>query len=132
MSARDNQNWDRNRFDKQRDLAESAHDATRLARVYLTATQGAPHDERIALLRQAITELQPLKDSDVARLDVEIELVKMTPDDTALFDRVSAKLRAYDKHKELAQLLEALLGPTVALDATEQDRRRSDLVQPIF
>ena len=132
MSTRDNQNWDRSRFDRQRDLALQGQDANRLARVYLTASQGAPAEERTALLRQALTELPSLKDSDAARLDVEVELVKMTPADTALYDRVSAKLRAFDKNRELAALLEALVGPTSGLTASEQADRRSDLCDLYF
>ena len=132
MSTRDNQNWDPSRFDRQRDLALQGQDANRLARVYLTATQGAPTDERTALLRQALTELPSLRDSDGARLDVEVELVKMTPTDTALYDRVSAKLRAFDKNRELAALLEAIVAPSSGLTDAEQADRRSDLCDLYF
>ena len=128
MSTRDNQNWDRNRFDRQRDLALQAQDAVRVARVYLTATQSAPTEERIELLHQALTELQPLKDSDQARLDVEVELVKMNPKDIELYDRVSAKLRALDKNKELSALLEVLLAPGTSLDPEPQIERRAELL----
>lgn len=132
MSTRDNQNWDRSRFDRQRELAVQGQDANRLARVVLTATQGAPTEERIILLRQALTDMQSLKDSEAGRLDVEIELVKMTPGDAGLYDRVSAKLRALDKNRELATLLEALVGPGTGLDAAEQADRRSDLCDLYF
>ncbi len=132
MSTRDNQNWDRSRFDRQRDTALQGQDANRLARVVLTTTQGAPHEERTALLRQALTELASLNDSDAARLDVEIELVKMTPGDTALYDRVSAKLHALDKNRELAALLEALVAPSSALTPAEQAERRADLCDLYF
>ena len=128
MSTRDNQNWDQNRFDRQRDLALQAQDAVRVARVYMTATQSAPVEQRIALLRQAVIVLHPLKDSENAVLDVETELVKLNPADSELFDRVSAKLRAYDKSKELAGLLEVLLAPGVALDPETQQLRRSELL----
>lgn len=129
MSSRENQNWDRNRFDRQRDLALQAQDPVRVARVYLTATTSAPVEERSALLRQAVIELQPLKDSEHCVLDVETELVKLNPTDSELFDRVSAKLRAYDKGKELSGLLEALLAPGVELDPETQQQRRSELLE---
>ena len=132
VSTRDIQNWDRSRFDRQRDLALQGQDANRLARVYLTAIQGAPSEERVALLRQALMEVQTLKDSDAARLDIELELAKTTPGDAALYDRVSAKLRALEKNRELATLLEALVAQGTALDAAEQAHRRSDLFDLYF
>ena len=132
MSTRDNQNWDRNRFERQRDLALQAQDAVRVARVYLTATQSAPTEERIALLQQAITDLHPLKDSDIAQLDVEVELAKLNPDDLALYDRITAKLRAYEKNKELSALLEALVAPGVSLGAELTVERRAELQELYF
>jgi len=128
VSTRENQNWDRNRFERQRELALQAHDAVRLVRVYLTATQAAGVDERITLLRQALSELQSLEDSDTPQLDVEIELAKLHPTDSALYDRVSAKLRAFEKYKELGSLLESLLGPTSVLLPATQLERRADLL----
>lgn len=128
MSTRDNQNWDRNRFERQRELALQAQDAMRLARVYLTATQAAPLEERVALLRQALIQLQPLKDSDTAQLDVEVELVKSNPTDSALADRVTAKLRAFEKHKELGNLLEALVATGTPVQSDARLEYRAELL----